>query len=114
MSADPSRNFQVYLNNPPTGRNTIPFYSFYHTGTYVKTRVGSLTSSQHFNLGYTDTSTGASLSWANYLYPGDFLWIPILKLSPLNFGIRASTHSNPGYGILTVTYDSAVPVLSYS
>ncbi len=104
---DSSNSYYYYLKNP-TNTSTPPFCSFYHTGSYVNTYVNSLSSSQTCNIGYTNTSTGASLGWLPYLYPGESCYLGTLYLVPFTCGVRASTYSSPGYGTLTVSHDAAI------
>lgn len=101
--------YHYYLRNPG---NTItdPFTAFYHDGSYVRTTATTLYASEHCNIGYTDYTTGESLGWVSYLYPGDSATLYTLGTEGFYCAVRASTYSSPGYSILTVTHDESVSI----
>ena len=105
-----SWNLQVYFNEVPSSGTSPVVGNFYHDGSYIKVAVSSLTSSQHVNVGVTNNSTGRSLGYAEELYPGDYYYCPTVTLSSFYAGIRYSTYSNPGYGVLNVSHDESTLV----
>lgn len=102
-----SWNLQVYFDAPPASGISPSVGNFYHDGGYIQVGVVSLTSSQHCNLGVTNNSTGASLGYAERLYPGEAYYCPTLTLNPFYAGVRYSTYSNPGYGVINVLHDES-------
>ncbi len=100
-------NINVYFDNLPPSGISPTTGNFYHDGSYIQVKVNSLTASQHCNVGVTNNNTGASIGFAEILYPGDRYYCPTLTLPSFYAGIRHSTYSNPGYGVLNVTHDEA-------
>ena len=96
-------SFSIYLKKPGN-TNTTSFASLYANpltiGNSLRTYVTSLTSSETCNIGYTNMSTGTSLGYVNYLSLGQSCTIH--GVGGLTVGIRASTHSSPGWSILSV------------
>lgn len=96
-------SFSIYLKKPGN-TNTTPFASLYANpltiGNSLRTYVTSLTSSETCNIGYTNMSTGTTLGYVNYLSLGQSCTIH--GIGGLTVGIRASTHSSPGWSVLSV------------
>jgi hypothetical protein len=98
-----SLSYNVYLSAPPANTNSSPFTTRDGFGN-ITTTVSSLTSSEHCNIGYTDTSTGESLGWVPERYINYSVTLPtMIPALSSSIGVRASTYSTPGYSVLTVT-----------
>lgn len=64
VSNSPTRRVfygSVYLNTPPADTLTDPFFTFNTQGIETLAYASTLYSSQYYNLGFSNTSTGASL-----------------------------------------------------
>lgn len=110
LAATESWNLRVYFDSVPSSGTSPTVGNFYHDGSYIKTTVNSLTSSRHVNVGVTNNSTGRSIGFAEELYPGDYYYCSTLTLNSFYAGIRYSTYSTPGYGVLNVSHDQATSV----
>ena len=90
------------MNQPSDDVDTLPYAGFYldpyNMGTVVGTCATYLTSSETYNLGYTDLETGRSLGYMTdlSLYQG----FAIAGVGGYYIGIRASTYSLPGWSFL--------------
>lgn len=109
--SEDSASFRVYLKNPSTEANTTPFAHTLHEGSYVTAKVSTLYSSEHCNLGFSDYSTGDSLAYKERLYPGQSIVMNTLGWDSFECGVRASTHSTPGWSIIMVTHDLPNPAI---
>ena len=105
-----STAYQVYLRNPSTMVDTAPFTAFEQNGTYVKTTVSTLSASEHCNIGYSNRATGASYGYAAALKPGESVTLLTATYGTFICAVRASTNSNPGYGVFVVEHDNFVSV----
>ncbi len=99
----------VYLRSPSSSADTSNFATYKNfLGGGITAGPNQLYASETANVGISNASTGESLGYKNYLYPGQGVHVSIpYTYGRFNVGLRASTYSTPGYADMIGSYDLA-------
>lgn len=96
-----SKTCKVYLKNPSDSKNTSPFCTISHKGSWIETSAKTLIP-QTYNVGYS--RSGYSLGYAVNLTRTQKFKVSTYSYQ-MDIAVRASTYSTPGYATLTVQDD---------
>lgn len=98
----------VYLRNPSDVVASTPFTTFRKSGIQVLTYADLLTTSETYNIGYRNVTTGEYLSYSTNIPYG--YGFSLFNFNQFDCAVRASTYSTPGWSHIIVCNDLNDPI----